>query len=254
MTSLPFTVDRTVVIRATPEIVFSFFTDATRWAEWWGVGSSIDATPGGRVVIRYPQGNEAVGEVVSVDAPRKLVFTYGYTNGAPIPPGGSRVTIEVHPVAEGTRVSLSHAVAEQELVAKVQGWGFQLTVFANTISMHVHRDAETAVDGWFRAWGETEATSRNQLLRQLAAPDIRFDDQFSMIRGVEELLPHVAMSQQFMPGVGLERAGEARRCRDVLLVDWVAKTTAGEPRGGGTNVFELDAGNRIVGVTGFWKG
>jgi hypothetical protein len=91
-------------------------------------------------------------------------------------------------------------------------------------------------------------------VRQLVASDVRFDDQYTMIRGVDELLPHIGMSQQFMPGVGLERSGDLRTCRDVFLVDWVAKTTDGQPRGAGTNLFELDPSNRIVSVTGFWKG
>ena len=66
MTTLPFQVERAVIIRATPETVFRFFTDTEYWARWWGAGSTIDPRPGGRVLIRYPGGNEASGEVLEI--------------------------------------------------------------------------------------------------------------------------------------------------------------------------------------------
>ena len=49
-------VERTIAIHAAPGTVFRFFTDSTRWATWWGTGSTIDARPGGRLLIRYPDG------------------------------------------------------------------------------------------------------------------------------------------------------------------------------------------------------
>ena len=131
MTTLPFTLDRSVVIRATPDIVFSFFTDTPRWARWWGPGSSIDPTPGGKVVIRYPTGDEALGEVLEIKAPERIVFSYGYARGTPIAPGGSRVTIRLEAVATGTRLTLAHAVHDAAVRDEhVQGWRFQLALFA----------------------------------------------------------------------------------------------------------------------------
>src|SRR5678815_5666925 len=139
MSTLPFSVDRTVVIRATPDIVFSFFTDTPRWAAWWGPGSSIDARPGGRVVIRYPTGDEALGEGLEVEAPRRIVFSYGYSRGAPIVPGGSRVTIRLEPIANGTRLRLVHDVESAAVRDEhAQGWRFQLALFANAVSDIVH--------------------------------------------------------------------------------------------------------------------
>ena len=94
-TSLPHRLDRIVNIQASPDTVFRFFTDVARWARWWGAGSTIDPRPGGRVLIRYPDGTEVVGEVVELTAPERLVFTYGFASGAPIPPGSSRVAIRL---------------------------------------------------------------------------------------------------------------------------------------------------------------
>ena len=62
---LPYHLHRTVTIEAPREIVFRYFTDSPRWAAWWGEGSSIDARPGGKVYIRYPNGVEVVGEVLA---------------------------------------------------------------------------------------------------------------------------------------------------------------------------------------------
>ena len=93
MTDSPLThsLARRVLIRASRDIVFSYFTDPARWEAWWGAGSTIDARPGGRMSIVYPNGITASGQVVEVVAPERIVFTYGYESGQPIAPGASRV-------------------------------------------------------------------------------------------------------------------------------------------------------------------
>ncbi|HUK17529.1 MAG TPA: SRPBCC domain-containing protein, partial [Bryobacteraceae bacterium] len=73
MDALTHSLDRTLVIQAAPETVFAFFTDSARWARWWGAGSTIDARPGGQMTIRYPTGVEVSGDVVEVEAPRRIV-------------------------------------------------------------------------------------------------------------------------------------------------------------------------------------
>src|SRR5947209_19984744 len=128
--TLPFRLDRTVLIQAAPDVVFGFLTDSARWATWWGAGSTIDARPGGRMTIRYPGGNEASGEVIEVHPPNRIVFTYGYASGKMIPPGGSRVTLELEPVGGATRLRLTHEVADPATRDDhVQGWRYQLSLF-----------------------------------------------------------------------------------------------------------------------------
>ena len=70
--TLPYHVDRIIDIRAARDTVFRFFTDTARWAAWWGAGSTIDARPGGRLLIRYPDGTEATGEVLELLAPEQI--------------------------------------------------------------------------------------------------------------------------------------------------------------------------------------
>ena len=254
MTALPFQLDRTLVIEAPPEAVFRYFTDPARWAAWWGAGSTIDARPGGRVHVRYPDGTEASGEVVEVDPPRCIVFTYGYEKGTPMPPGASRVTIALDSDPRGTRLRLTHAFAESAVRDEhVQGWRYQLSVFANVVADETHAGAAAAVDAWFDAWAETDEARRSTMLDGIAAPDVRMRDRFSCIDGVPDLTQHIAASQRFMPGFRLRRDGDLRHCQGTVLSRWTAAGPDGQIRGRGTNVFTLGADGRISSVTGFWE-
>ena len=83
MKSLPYSVDRSILIEADREIVFSFFTDSARWASWWGAGSTVDPRPGGALRIRHSNGFESVGEVLELIAPERFVFTYSLQSAKP---------------------------------------------------------------------------------------------------------------------------------------------------------------------------
>jgi uncharacterized protein YndB with AHSA1/START domain len=253
MIALAHRLDRSLVIRARRDTVFQFLIDTPRWAAWWGVGSTIDARPGGRVVIRHPNGVEASGEALDVRDPERIVFTYGYVGGKPTPPGSSRVTIRLDSHPQGTLLQLTHEFADLDARDEhVQGWRFQLSLFANLIANTLNAEATLLVDRWFAAWGETDAAARECALVAIAAPDIRFEDKFSCIEGIEELNTHLSAARRFMPGIRLERRGDIRHCQWRVLADWVAVGQDGETRGQGTNLFVLDADGRIAAITGFW--
>ena len=253
-TTLTEQLERTIVIGAPPTVVFRFFTDSARWAAWWGAGSEIDPRPGGRVFIRYPGGNEASGEVVDVAPPSRIVFTYGYNSGTPIGPGESRVTIELEKVARGTRLRLTHALADRAVRDEhVQGWRYQLSVFANIVADEAHANASALVDAWFGAWAETDADRRGSELARIATPAVRLRDRFSCIDGAADVSHHIAASQRFMPGYRTARVGTPRHCQGLVLADWTASGPDGQIRAQGTNVFTLSADGLIEDVTGFWS-
>jgi uncharacterized protein YndB with AHSA1/START domain len=250
---LPHELERTVLIRAPRDTVFRYFTDSERWAAWWGAGSTIDARAGGKVTVRYPNGVQAAGEVLEISPPERIVYTFGYLSGDPVPAGGSRVTIELEAVAGGTRLRLRHALPDAAARdAHVQGWRYQLAVFANVVCDALHAAAVEQVDSWFAAWSEPDAERRSERLATTVSPGIRFRDRFSLVEGLADLEPHLAAVHVFMPGSKLERAGGVRHCQGTVLADWVARGPDGAERGRGSNVFALGPDGRIEDVVGLW--
>jgi uncharacterized protein YndB with AHSA1/START domain len=247
---LPHRLDRSVLIQAEPDTVFRFFQDSERWASWWGAGSTIDPRVAGKVLIRHPGGVEVTGEVVAIDPPSHLSFSYLYSNRPP-----SRVTIRLEPARGGaTRLHLTHEFAEETMRDEhVQGWRYQLAVFANVVADHSVASAVERVDGWFAAWSEPDGAARDAALDALVTPGVRFRDRFSLIEGLPDLRPHLAAVHRFMPGLRLAREGDVRHCQGTVLADWVARGADGQERGRGTNVFVLGEGRRIAEVTGFWS-
>ena len=250
---LPHVLERTIVIRAPRETVFRYFTDSERWASWWGAGSTIDARTGGALLIRYPGGVEVAGEVLEIDTPQRIVFTYGFVKGTPIPVGSSRVEIRLDQAGSSTRLRLRHAFAEAELRDHhVQGWRYQLSVFANVVADEVQAGAQSLVDAWFAAWGEANEGARSVMLAGAVVPDVRFRDRYSMVDGMEELMPHISAAQKFMPGYRPERRGPIRHCQGTVLADWVVVGAEGRQASSGTNVFTFNEQGRIDLVVGLW--
>ncbi len=253
MTSgVAYELERSVLIEASPDTVFGFFTDSARWASWWGEGSTIDARVGGRMFIRHPGGVEVSGEVTAIQPPDRIAFTFGYVAR---PASPSNVEITLTPNGRGaTRLHLRHVFADEAMRDEhVQGWRYQLSVFGNLVASEVFAGAAATVDGWFAAWSDPDASSREALLVRIASGEIRFRDRFSLIDGLDDLRPHLAAVHRFMPGMRLERQGDVRHCQGVVLADWVARGADGAQRGAGTNVFVLGADGRIQSVTGLWK-
>lgn len=251
--TLGYQLDRIIRIRAPRDTVFGFFTDSAKWASWWGAGSAIDPRPGGRALIVHPGGVEVSGEVLEVASPERLVFTYGYASGQPFPPGSSRVTIRLEPHPEGTQLHLTHEFPSRaQGEDHVQGWRFQLSLFANLVAADVNHDVEARVDAWFAAWSSDDDAARRAALQGLAIDAVGFNDRFSHTEGLADLIAHLDAARRFMPGLTVTREGAVRHCQGCALADWSAVAADGQRKGRGTNVFTFDAAGRIAAVTGFW--
>jgi uncharacterized protein YndB with AHSA1/START domain len=253
MSALDHVLDRTVTIAARRETVFRYFTDSERFAAWWGPGSRIEPRPGGEVHIRHPNAVVAGGEVVEIKPIERVVFTYGFESGQPIPIGTSRVTITLEETPRGTLVRLHHALPTARARDEhVQGWRYQLAVFANVVAKEAHAEVGALADRFLAIWGETDPAKRRAALEEVAVETLAFRDPYSCTDGLDDLNAHVAAAQRFMPGVLLERQGEARQCQGVAIVDWAVRGPDGNPRAKGSNVLELAPDGRIARVTGIW--
>jgi len=205
--------------------------------------------------IRYPDGTEVTGEVTEVRAPKRIAFTYGYASGKMIPPGGSRVTIDLEPVGAATRLKLTHEVAEEiTRDLHVQGWRYQLSLFANVVADAVNAGAASVADAWFDAWADPDAASRERTLvadrgRRPALP--RSVQQHRWCRRSRST-HYRALSVSCRASACSGRATCAIvRGRSSRI--FVARSSDGQDRARGTNVFVFGADGRIEWVTGFWR-
>lgn len=101
-------VEVTVHITASPEIVFRYFTDPTRYVQWMGAQATLEPIPGGLYRVEMRDGVTAAGEFVEVDPPHRIVFTWGWVDDDAVPPGSTRVVVTFEAEDGGTRVVLHH--------------------------------------------------------------------------------------------------------------------------------------------------
>lgn len=134
----------------------------------------------------------------------------------------------------------------------VQGWRYQLALFANLVADEVCANAPAAIDQWFAAWSEPDPVARQGQLSAIAREDVRFRDRYSLVEGIADLVPNLTAAQHFMPGLRLQRTADVRQCQGTALADWEAVAADGKVRATGTNVFVFDAAGKIETATGFW--
>jgi uncharacterized protein YndB with AHSA1/START domain len=122
----------TVHIAARREIVFAYFTDPARYAEWMGSRATLEPVPGGSYRVSMRDGVQASGEFIEVDPPRRLVFTWGWTHDHAVAPGSTRVEVTLLDEDGGTRVILHHhdLPSDDQRKHHRQGWELYLTRLA----------------------------------------------------------------------------------------------------------------------------
>ncbi len=100
-----------VRVEASPETVFEFFTQGEKLQRWMGVAAEADERPGGAWRVDFNgRGSAAAGELVELDPPQRIVFTWGWEReDMPVPPGSSTVAIDLLPDGDGTIIRLTHS-------------------------------------------------------------------------------------------------------------------------------------------------
>jgi uncharacterized protein YndB with AHSA1/START domain len=114
-------------VAAPPSAVYAYFTDSVRWARWQGASTSIDAVPGGSILITMATGQTAEGRFVELVPNRRVVFTWGWTGHPTVPPGSSTVEIELVPDGDGTVIALTHrGLPPEDRALHEVGWAHYL--------------------------------------------------------------------------------------------------------------------------------
>jgi len=92
-----------------PERVFTYFTDPDKWMAWQGTEAEIELVPDGIWRVNVTGEGFASGRVVEVVENERVVFTWGWEHGPPVPPGSTTVAIELVPDGDGTLIRLTHS-------------------------------------------------------------------------------------------------------------------------------------------------
>jgi uncharacterized protein YndB with AHSA1/START domain len=134
------TVEQRVRIAASPETVWSFWTDAERLCQWWAMTAEAVPEPGGLLrVVMGVDGPVMSGRYVQLEPFRRLVFTFGWEGspmGEALAPGATVVEVTLTPVGEDTDVVLRHSeVPVRHADEHAKGWalfvGERLTAAAS---------------------------------------------------------------------------------------------------------------------------
>ena len=118
----PGDVVREVRVAAPPEAVFEFLVDPAKIVRWMGEAADVEPRVGGAVRMSI-DGNVARGELVELDRPRRVAFTWGWEGGGPVPPGSSTVVFDLAPDGDGTLVRLTHRDLPEE-AREIHGHGW----------------------------------------------------------------------------------------------------------------------------------
>lgn len=99
-----------IAIEASPEIVFGYFTDPDKLAQWHGVYAELEPRPGGKFRLNVTGRDVASGAFVTLEPYERIVFTWGWERpGHAIPPGLTTVDVTLTPIGSGTLVRLRHS-------------------------------------------------------------------------------------------------------------------------------------------------
>jgi uncharacterized protein YndB with AHSA1/START domain len=111
-----------IEIEAPPEVVFEHLVEAERMVSWMGQHARLQPVPGGEFAVDI-NGYLVRGEYLEVDAPHRVVVSWGMGGTEDLPPGSSRVEFTLTPTPTGTRLELVHSrLPETRVAGHATGW------------------------------------------------------------------------------------------------------------------------------------
>jgi len=158
---------------APAELVYDAWLDPQAVGQWLfatpdGVMQRVEVDPivGGKFIVAEQRGEtlaEHVGEYLELDRPRKIVFSFVAGGGAT----ATRVSVDIKPTADGSRVTLSHQIAPEwahYLGRAREGWATLLdgldTVLAADRTVVSRRELHAPRDLVFEAFTDPKRVVR----------------------------------------------------------------------------------------------
>jgi uncharacterized protein YndB with AHSA1/START domain len=95
-----------VEVEATPERLFSLWTEPEELVRWWPQAAAFEPRVGGEVRLEFPQGN-VTGRVTRFDPPNALGFTWIRSDFPEYP---TQVDVAITDLGDGrSRIELTHS-------------------------------------------------------------------------------------------------------------------------------------------------
>src|SRR5262245_7786672 len=114
---------KTVVLPVDIDDAFALITEPERLRRWQAVSARVDLRVGGDYRWTITPGHVAAGTFREVERGKRVVFGWGWEGDPNLAPDASTVTITVEPVADGTRVTLTHeGLTEPQAARHTEGW------------------------------------------------------------------------------------------------------------------------------------
>jgi uncharacterized protein YndB with AHSA1/START domain len=111
-----------IEIAAPPEEVFAYFVRPELLVRWMGDYARLEAVQDGMFSVDI-NGVLIRGRYVALDPPSRIEIAWGEFGNKDMPPGSTRLIIELHAVGEGTVLELTHSgLSIKEKAKHAIGW------------------------------------------------------------------------------------------------------------------------------------
>ena len=115
-------------IAAPPDVVFPYLIDPPLLARWFGDATGSTPEPGGAFAVVFTDSASVGGQFVTIDPPKRVVFTWGVPDNDVLPPGSTTVEIVLTPDGSDTVVDVTHHdLPRSEVPSHQAGWTGLLT-------------------------------------------------------------------------------------------------------------------------------
>jgi uncharacterized protein YndB with AHSA1/START domain len=116
------TYSQIVEIKATPDTVFDHFVDPKQLVTWMGDYARLDAVQDGLFSVDI-NGVLIRGKYLLLERPTRIEIAWGEAGNEEMPPGSTRLCIEITATASGSKLTLSHSgLTPVEAAGHAIGW------------------------------------------------------------------------------------------------------------------------------------